>query len=186
MAERAPAPGDLALVQRFLNTVDLEEERDEFGTTDGFSAWLREAKLLGEGESASEEERGRAVAVREALRGLTLANNGGPLYPVDVATLNRAAAEHTLRLRFLAPRTARLESEHSGAESALARILSLVFTAMVDGSWARLKACRRHSCRWAFYDHSKNRSSSWCSMAVCGNRTKAETYRRRRHKVSTG
>ena len=49
MAERAPAPGDLALVQRFLNTVDLEEERDEFGTTDGFSAWLREAKLLGEG-----------------------------------------------------------------------------------------------------------------------------------------
>jgi predicted RNA-binding Zn ribbon-like protein len=51
---------------------------------------------------------------------------------------------------------------------------------MVDGSWSRLKACRNHGCRWAFYDYSRNRSASWCSMQLCGNRTKTRTYRRRR------
>ena len=135
---------------------------------------------MSEGFEASEQDFQRAKAVREALRGLTLANNGGPLYPVDVATLNQAAAECALRVRFVAARSARLESEGAEASAALGRILSAVFTAMVDGSWTRLKACRRHSCRWAFYDRSKNHSSTWCSMAVCGNRTKAESYRRRR------
>ena len=36
-----------------------------------------------------------------------------------------------------------------------------------------------HGCRWAFYDYSRNRSASWCSMQLCGNRTKTRAYRRR-------
>ena len=73
-----------------------------------------------------------------------------------------------------------LEAGRGGIEAALGRILNAVFTAMADGSWLRLKACRRHSCRYVFYDGSKNHSGTWCSMAVCGNRAKAESYRRRR------
>jgi predicted RNA-binding Zn ribbon-like protein len=180
VANRSPAPGELELVRAFLNTNDIEEGRDELATPQAYTSWLRGHGLLDEGVDASPEDLQRALAVREALRGLTLANNGGPLYPVDLATLNRASAESALRVRFLAARSARLESDRRDAAAALARILSAVFTAMVDGSWQRLKACRRHTCRWAFYDRSKNRSSTWCSMQVCGNRTKAETYRRRR------
>ncbi|HEV2869799.1 MAG TPA: CGNR zinc finger domain-containing protein, partial [Actinomycetota bacterium] len=30
-----------------------------------------------------------------------------------------------------------------------------------------------------FYDHSTNRSGTWCTMSVCGNRRKARAYRRR-------
>jgi predicted RNA-binding Zn ribbon-like protein len=180
MAQRAPAPGDLELVRSFLNTNDIEGGKDELATPADYSAWLRSHGLLRDGAEATSAELQRALSVREALRGLTLANNGGPLYPVDLATLNQAAAENALRVRFLAARNARLETERTGAEAALGRILTAVFTAMVDGTWPRLKACRRHSCRWAFYDRSKNHSSTWCSMQVCGNRTKAETYRRRR------
>jgi len=55
-----------------------------------------------------------------------------------------------------------------------------VATAIADGSWARLKVCRSDSCRWAFYDASKNRSGAWCTMAVCGNRNKVRAYQRRR------
>jgi predicted RNA-binding Zn ribbon-like protein len=44
-----------------------------------------------------------------------------------------------------------------------------------------MKACALHdSCEWAFYDWSKNRSGTWCDMAVCGNRAKARAYRERR------
>ena len=57
---------------------------------------------------------------------------------------------------------------------------SIVYTATVDGTWPRLKACRREICHWLFYDHSRNRSGIWCSMAVCGNRTKTRAYRERR------
>jgi predicted RNA-binding Zn ribbon-like protein len=63
---------------------------------------------------------------------------------------------------------------------ALGRLLAIVSGAIADGSWERLKACREHSCEWAFYDHTKNRSGAWCTMDVCGNRAKARAYRERR------
>jgi predicted RNA-binding Zn ribbon-like protein len=67
----------------------------------------------------------------------------------------------------------------------IGNVLAASFTAIADGSWRRLKACRNHGCRWAFYDYSKNRSASWCSMQLCGNRTKTRAYRARRARPST-
>jgi predicted RNA-binding Zn ribbon-like protein len=51
---------------------------------------------------------------------------------------------------------------------------------MENGEWQRLKACRKDTCLWAFYDHSKNRSRHWCSMEVCGGQEKARAYRQRK------
>jgi predicted RNA-binding Zn ribbon-like protein len=48
-----------------------------------------------------------------------------------------------------------------------------------------MKACREHTCEWAFYDHTKNHSGTWCTMQVCGNRTKARSYRKRRARGDT-
>ena len=59
------------------------------------------------------------------------------------------------------------------------RLLGIVARAQADGTWERMKACPWHTCHVAFYDHSRNRSRTWCSMEVCGNRAKAQTYRRR-------
>ncbi len=40
------------------------------------------------------------------------------------------------------------------------------------------------NCGWLFVDRSKNRSRSWCDMAVCGNRAKASRhYRRKKQEV---
>jgi predicted RNA-binding Zn ribbon-like protein len=178
--ERKAAPGDLAFVERFINTADAESGADEIDSPEKLGAWLHEAQLLAPGQSVGADDVRRATVVREALRGLALANNGGPLYPLDLATLNQAASETDLRLRFVAPKGARLETAAAGVDALLGRVLGAVFTSMVDRSWTRMKACRRHTCRHVFYDATKNRSGTWCSMALCGNRTKAETYRRRR------
>jgi predicted RNA-binding Zn ribbon-like protein len=51
---------------------------------------------------------------------------------------------------------------------------------MLDGTWARLKACPGRDCGWVFYDHSRNQSARWCSMKVCGDREKARAYYQRR------
>ena len=63
----------------------------------------------------------------------------------------------------------------------MARLLAIVFRSMADGTWDRFKACPHgDGCEWAFYDYSKNRSSTWCAMQPCGNRAKARAYRERR------
>jgi predicted RNA-binding Zn ribbon-like protein len=42
----------------------------------------------------------------------------------------------------------------------------------------RVKICAQ--CGWLFIDRSRNRSRSWCDMAVCGNRAKASRHYRRK------
>ncbi|MGV3552361.1 CGNR zinc finger domain-containing protein [Rhizobium sp.] len=47
----------------------------------------------------------------------------------------------------------------------------------------RLKICP--NCAWLFLDRSKNRSRTWCDMAVCGNRAKARLHYRRKQQGET-
>jgi len=61
----------------------------------------------------------------------------------------------------------------------MGRLLATMYDAMATGTWVRLKACTNDECQWAFYDHSRNRSGAWCTMAVCGNRMKGRAFRRR-------
>jgi predicted RNA-binding Zn ribbon-like protein len=58
--------------------------------------------------------------------------------------------------------------------------LLIAYEAMEHGEWRRLKACRNDTCQWGFYDHSKNRSKTWCSMEGCGSQVKSRAYRARK------
>ncbi len=174
MSDRSPAGSELLLVQRFINTLDVETVADEIGTPAQLAAWLQ-AEGLGAAEAGAEGH-ARALALREALRGLALANNGGVQYPLDLGTLNRVAAEARLRPRF-GRAGVRLEPEAEGLDAALGRLLATVYQAMGDGTWERLKACAMHDCRFVFYDESKNSTRTWCSMRVCGNRAKVRRFR---------
>ncbi|CDZ27573.1 Conserved protein containing a Zn-ribbon-like motif [Neorhizobium galegae bv. officinalis] len=51
---------------------------------------------------------------------------------------------------------------------------------LADEEVSRMKICG--SCGWLFMDRSKNRSRTWCDMAVCGNRVKANRHYHRRKK----
>jgi predicted RNA-binding Zn ribbon-like protein len=162
------APGDLALIERFVNTADRDRGTDELGTVAGLSAW---------GDGAFDEaDRLRIVAFREALRALLLANHGGRPDPQAIATLDRAAP---LTVAFDDHGTATLTPAGSGADALLARLAAIVARAQAEGTWPRMKACPNDSCQWAFYDRSRNRSRTWCTMSVCGNRAKARSYRAR-------
>ena len=177
---RQPAPGALALVQAFVNTNDIEAGRDALDSPERLRRWLARRGLLGDAEAVSEADLRRALAVREALRVLLLANGGAPLDADAVATLNRLARDAPLQVCFDGEGRAELAPAGSGVDGALARILAGVYTAMTEGAWARLKVCRNDACLWAFYDASKNRSGAWCTMAICGNRTKVRAYQQRR------
>jgi predicted RNA-binding Zn ribbon-like protein len=178
MTDRETASGVLGLVQAFVNTTDLEDGTDELNNPNTLVAWLVARGLMSSGE-ASEADVKHALAVREAIRGVIGANTGASVYPIDIATLNGAAGASRLRARFSSDGRARLEPEAGGVEGALGRMVAAVFAAMGDDDWERLKLCGSRTCRWAFFDKSRNHSSRWCRMASCGNREKARRFRER-------
>jgi predicted RNA-binding Zn ribbon-like protein len=175
---RAPAPGALRLVQRFVNTVDFENGIEELTDPAALEQALAAIGVpAGVGLRRGDLE--RALGVREALRALLLGNNGIPVERATLETLEEAARRGRLTVRFDEDGRAQLLPGAPGLDGSLGRIGGVVHTAMADGSWPRLKACPRHICRWVFYDRSKNRNSRWCAMSVCGNRIKTAKYRRR-------
>ena len=174
-----PAPDELALIEDFVNTVDIEDGDETLSAPAALAAWLTEHGLATPGEAFSHEDLASAIAIREALRGLLLANNGGELDPAVPATLNAAAERARLTVAVDTAGRASVEPRAGGIDRVFGRLLGIVARSQADGSWERLKACPWHTCHVAFYDHSRNHSRTWCSMAVCGNRAKAQTYRRR-------
>ncbi|AEN09653.1 MULTISPECIES: CGNR zinc finger domain-containing protein [unclassified Streptomyces] len=175
--DREVAPGRLALVQSFVNSVNVEFGPDEFATTGGFTRWLEAYGPPGAATGVTEADRRRAVVLREALRALLRENNGGPRDPEARAVVERVAGRCPLVLGFDESGTAGLRPVGEGAQGLFGQVLAVVVEASGDGSWQRLKSCHDHRCAWAFYDRARNLSGRWCSMAVCGTRSKMQAYR---------
>lgn len=177
MSHLDPAPGELELVRLFINSHDFEDDVEELSDPEALGRWLSEHGLAGDYNAATPADVSRAIEVREALRNLCLANNDGREDPEALATLDTVATGSPLVLRF--GDHPELEPACHGVSGALARLLAIVSRSMADGTWTRLKTCPADDCLWAFYDRSRNRSGRWCTMAECGNRAKARTYRQR-------
>jgi predicted RNA-binding Zn ribbon-like protein len=176
---REPAEDDLRLVQDFVNTLDREHGVELFDAPQGLADWLAHRGLPGAGDRLTARDVERALGVREALRAILLANNGGPDAPQAYAALGAAARRARLTPAFAPPPGPTLEPGAQGVDAALGRVIAVAFAAMLDGRWARLKACPRDVCGWVFYDRSTANRSTWCSMRICGQRVKANAYYRR-------
>jgi predicted RNA-binding Zn ribbon-like protein len=174
------APQPLELVQRFVNSIDLENGEDELESPEALRSWFAKRGLIGSRDKVGEADLRRALDVREGLRAMLLQNNGLPLRKERVQRLDRAAGHAGVRVRFSPGAEPELVPEGRGADAALGRLMAIVADAVADRSWDRLKACPREECEWAFYDHSKNRSGRWCKMEDCGNLAKAKAFRERR------
>jgi predicted RNA-binding Zn ribbon-like protein len=172
-------PHNLDLVIDYVNTLDVEEGKEALRTPQDLAAWLSQRGLLATGASLERDDFGAALELREALRALMLANNGGPEDAGAWSTLERAACRGGLGVHFSDRGEVCVRPADAGVAGALARLLVPIPAALADHSWQRAKACRCDDCLWAFYDRSRNRSAAWCEMAVCGNRTKVRAYRER-------
>ncbi|MCW2995606.1 MAG: hypothetical protein JWQ18_3101 [Conexibacter sp.] len=183
---RAPAPGRLGLVQAFVNAFwDLDGGgEDEWRDAAAYGRWLG-ARGFGDGAGPSEADRERAIALREALRGMARRHHEADDAPApELAVLDDIARTVTLRVRFADGAAPRHEPAGSGSDAALALVLGVVAEAMADGTWSRCKACPGPHCGWLFYDGSRNRSRQWCSMELCGNRVKGREFRARARRAT--
>lgn len=171
--EKKPAPMPLLLVQAFVNTRDFEDDRDLFADRDAARSWLISAGLLPRGAELSGAELELARAVRDGIRSLVEGED-------RLAPLRELANAHQARLVVHEDGTLALEpSRREGLGDNLFELLLIIRRAQEDGTWERLSACANPTCRWVFYDRSRNRQGHWCEMAVCGNRLKNRALRAR-------
>jgi len=206
MAEKiGHAPGALAILQSFVNTLDIEQSADELADPAALQTWLDRNGLRGDpsdGRPATGADLAVAIRLREALRKVLRSHvrrapaDARQHQPAD-AQRHRSAdpqpaetAEAAADLRELAvglPTRLKVDDDGrirpvpagSGVEAALARILLIAAEAATLGTWARLKICSADDCQWAFYDRSPTRNGCWCSMQICGSRAKSRVYRSR-------
>jgi predicted RNA-binding Zn ribbon-like protein len=153
------AEHDVELLLAFLNTVNT--------TSDVLSSehtWQHWAATLGLGTAGPLV---KARSSRDALRAVALAHHGSPLPAGPAMTHGSLRIELSSGVPVLT------------AGDALGSVLAAAARLAVLGYWDRIKICSAHDCRLAFYDRSRNRSRTWCSMRVCGNREKARAWRER-------
>jgi predicted RNA-binding Zn ribbon-like protein len=172
-----PAPGELELIRRFVNTLDIDKGTDALEHAEAAVAWLADADILPPGSRFGAGDLTRILRVREAFRAVLLAKAARTHADDAVAVLNGAAADARVSIQLSSPSMAVPVVGVSGIQAALGRLVAITFEAMMAGTWTRLKACPADGCHWAFYDQSRNHSSRWCDMGLCGNRAKRETFR---------
>jgi predicted RNA-binding Zn ribbon-like protein len=177
-------PSELELPLAFVNTLDVEEARDDLGNAEALRAWLAGRSLIDRETRVSRRDLALAIELRDALRRAFLAHSGIPVPSEELEAVNRVLARLPLDVQIDANGAPRVEPRGDGVTAVLGRIVCDVTRARSLGTWDRLKLCPDEDCLWAFFDHSKNRSRRWCSMNVCGNRTKTRDYRRRRAAIA--
>lgn len=172
MSEDETIPPAARLLRDFVNTREPQVDQESLTTPERLRDWLTAHQLLPTGSRLNAGHLSTAIALREGVRALLLDHAGHSGDPQVIAAYNTALAEVPLRMAFDDTAHRLVSADDAPAARALAHILEAIRQCEQDHTWHRLKACARDTCRWAFYDVSRNQSRRWCSMAGCGNHIK--------------
>ncbi|MGH8828316.1 MAG: CGNR zinc finger domain-containing protein, partial [Jiangellaceae bacterium] len=157
---------------------------DDLDTPERLRTWLLTSVSNGGNDvdvpAISPDDHREALALRDAVRVLAQCNTAEPPGDQAIRGATQVIRAFTLTVDVDEVGSVNLASVDPGVRALLATIVAEVATASAVGRWQRLKVCRSADCRWAFYDASPARVATWCSMSVCGSRSKARAYRRRK------
>jgi predicted RNA-binding Zn ribbon-like protein len=177
---RAPAPGSLRLIQALVNTLNGETDRDLLGTAAQAARWLAAARLIAAGARLTGAQHGALLELREAIRQVLGGHAEHRDDPEAAARLTMALACCRLSVAVDPAGGVRLVSADGDPFSrVVGEVAMAIAAAAAAGTWGRLKCCPGLRCGWAFYDRSASSRSRWCSMQVCGARSKMRAYRGR-------
>lgn len=165
-------PADVLLIRDFVNSYEPQVDDESLATPAALRDWFGARGLLPARTRLGAAELAAATTVREGLRSMLLGHGGHGVDEGAITAGNRILADLAVRLE-LGVDGYRMRPAGAGPlDPALVGLLEAIRRAKEAGSWARLKVCDRSTCRWAYYDASRNQSRRWCSMAGCGNHIK--------------
>ena len=202
MGERTPQTPFLfvgnQLVLDFINTQIVLNGRpiDLLATFSDLVAWLVHVHLLtgeeakkiegqwgsqAEGTQTVEQARAFRVTLREMVERIAA---GRSVPPAAIEAINEM-----LRYRIgypqLTRRSGKFEQGYQVESQEANQLLGLLAEAasnlLCTCDFSLIKKCQNPLCVLFFYDKTKNHARHWCSMTICGNRSKvAAHYRRHR------
>lgn len=167
-----PAPGDLALLEGFLNTWSGELDIEDFQTAQTTDEWLRHADLWTGAKVTSKQHR-EILQFRDALRAWVLDNE-------NHRPLNELLSGAAFQVEFGSEGEIQFRPISGSSLTVLSGLTKVIFDSQCDGTWDRFKCCELPTCGWAFYDSTRSRTKRWCSMKTCGSRHKAREYYKRK------
>ena len=173
-------PRAVGLLRDFVNTREPQVGTDHFSTPEALRDWCLTHDLVPAGTTFGPRDLEQAIDVREGLRAVLTAHAGHEQDVAAVERLNQLLAQHPVGLVFEVDHYRLAALGDSRIAPVFAGLADAVRQCSEDQTWQRLKVCARDTCRWAFYDASRNRVRRWCSMAGCGNHVKMKrSYARR-------
>jgi predicted RNA-binding Zn ribbon-like protein len=134
------------------------------------------ARAPDEAEAALEEAR----RFRADLYGVALAPSPGPRWRRVSAGITRAVAAAELVLD--EGRAAWRLPDRTGFDLPLLSVARTAEDLLTSDDLPAVRACPGDGCGWLFLDRSGRRR--WCTMAVCGNRSKVRRFAERRRAAS--
>jgi predicted RNA-binding Zn ribbon-like protein len=171
--EGSPAPGDLVVVQGFLNTWSDELEIEDLANPADTENWLRQAGLWKGRSRLGVAQHQSIVELRSCLRSCILNDNGfGPLAKMTSSLRFGVDCASSGQITFV--------PGGNSYEKAIGALVATIITNIHKGTWNRLKCCALPSCGWAFYDTTRSHTRRWCSMRTCGSRHKSREYYKRK------
>lgn len=184
--EAEQTPPKIRLLRDFVNTYEPQVDGESLSDSSALKGWLVGQHLLAGEAEVSDADLAATLTVREGLRNVLLGHAGHEPDPQTATEFRSVLADLPLRLDFDAGGYRLVSVRRDDVGRALSELLDAVRQTSEDGTWSRLKVCARDTCRWAFYDASRNQVRRWCSMAGCGNHVKMRrAYATRKARADT-
>jgi predicted RNA-binding Zn ribbon-like protein len=160
------APGPLALVQSFANTLSPAPAGDLVASREQAVPWLREAGLMPADAVITGSEHGALLRLREALRDALAAHADGtaPASTADAAArLTRGLADGRLVTTITPDGAVKLATAaRSVYPSIVAAIAVAIAESAATGTWPRLRQCHDPDCSLAFYAAAGHEAAAAC------------------------
>jgi predicted RNA-binding Zn ribbon-like protein len=186
----------------FINTQFVVNGRpvDLLATFSDLVTWLVQVHLLTEEEAKKierqwgsqakgtqvlEQARAFRVTLREMVERIAA---GRPVPKAAIEAIN-----NMLRYRIGYPRLTRrsgkfergYQEESQSANQLLGLFAEAATNLLCTCDFSLIKKCQNSACVLFFYDTTKNHARHWCSMTICGNRSKVAAHYRRHRSQST-
>ena len=183
----------------FINTQIAQNGQpvDLFDTFSDLLTWLVQARLL-ERQAASKAERkwggqpegirilDQAREFRAMLREMVERIAAGKSVPQAALEAINGKLRDRVGYPQLTRRSGKFEREFQAASQEANQLLGLLAESASDLLYtcelSLIKKCQNPVCVLFFYDTTKNHARHWCSMSICGNRSKVAAHFRRQRR----
>ena len=184
----------------FINTdlVMNGQPTDLLSSFQDLVAWLVQAGLLTEKDAARIEGGGgydametlkQAKAFRSTMRNMAERLAAPKAVPQAALALINQLLRHRIGYAQVTRRNGMFERRYEAGFEDANHVLGLLAEAASDllctCDLSLVKQCQNPACVLFFYDTTKNHARHWCSMDLCGNRSKVAAHYRRHRKRRT-